>query len=72
MQRSELAFRVIDAAAANSRRPRELLDAAADLEASHGQDLLRGRSGDEARTARRRDEAHANLCGNQSFTARSC
>ena len=29
------------------------------LEASHGEDLLRGRSGDEARTARRRDEPDA-------------
>ena len=29
------------------------------LEASHGEDLLRGRSGDEARTARRRNKTHA-------------
>ena len=36
------------------------MDAAADLEASHGEDLLRGRGGDEARAARRRDKTHAN------------
>ena len=29
------------------------------LEASHGEDLLRGRSGDEARPARRRNKTHA-------------
>ena len=47
-------------APAATRRPHKLLDAAADLEASHGQDLLRGRGGDEARAARRRDKTHAN------------